>query len=255
MTALSSDSRPYDALAAVYDRWTADADHERWAAFIHSKLGGLALRAPTVLDLCCGTGRMTRLLAERGYQLTGVDRSPAMLGIARRSVPAGTALIEAELPELPAADASFSAVVCCFDSVNYFVTADGLDRLLGVVHRVLHPGGLFMFDVNTRYKLETVFGSSHYGDDRGDFAYVWRNRCHPAEQRTEFLITLFTRDGSRFVRHEEIHQQRWFSHVDLVVAATAHGFEVVSVTDDYTDTPTSPTTLRETWVLRSTVPK
>jgi len=246
---------PYDALAGVYDRWTADAAYDDWASFVDNLVPASG-SGRTILDLCCGTGRLSTALADRGFRVVGVDRSDAMLERARASLPDGTVLVRADLPDgLPAIDPYFAepvdAAVCSFDSVNYFVGAGDLARLFGQVARRLRPAGVFVFDLNTRHKLETVFGSSHYGDDQGDFAYVWRNRQHPAERITEFLITLFTRDGAGWVRSEEHHRQRWFAHEEVRAAAGSAGLSVDSVTADYGSAPATDTTLRETWVLRA----
>jgi SAM-dependent methyltransferase len=157
----------------------------------------------------------------------------------------------ATLPiEWPLDGRRFDAAVCAFDSINYFVVDGELQRLFQLVATALRPSGVFVFDVNSRHKLEDVFGSSHYGDDYGDFAYVWRNRTSGDEHRTTFLITLFVQDGTRFVRHEERHVQRWYSQDAIRLAAEGADLEVVSITDDYGLGACADTSLRESWVLR-----
>lgn len=243
--------QPYDALAAVYDRWTADNDYARWADFVHhrvSRAGGTRM-----LDLCCGTGTMMRLLQDRGYTVTGVDRSAAMLRKARAATTPDTVLICGEVPHVDLdEDKVFDAVICCFDSVNYFAEDDGLAGLFEFVARRIRPGGLFIFDLNTRHKLEKIFGSTHFGDDHGDFAYIWRNRCQPERSVTEFYITLFVRNGKGFERHKEKHVQRWFDQTEVRTGAREAGLVTQSITDDYTNTPPTPETMRETWVLERT---
>lgn len=193
---------------------------------------------------------MSRLLAEFGYAVTGLDRSESMLEQARQAT-SGLELIQVDLPgESPTMPEAFDAAICAFDSVNYFVADQALEELFIFVATAVRSEGLFVFDVNTRHKLEDVFGASHYGDDYGDFAYVWRNRTKAEQRTTEFLITLFTRDGTRFARHEERHTQRWYSHEEIASAATAAGFTVESVTDDYGLGKSTDETQRETWVLQ-----
>lgn len=241
--------RPYEALAEVYDRWTAENDYGRWAAYVHRHLADAEFS--TVLDVCCGTGTMTRMLQDFGYEVTGVDRSKNMLDRASANVRPGTPLKLADLPcNRVVEDGAFDAATCSFDSVNHFVSDEALRGLFGFVAAALRPSGLFIFDVNTRRKLQDVFGSSHYGDDHGDFAYVWRNRYDAESKRIQFLITLFTRGEMGFARHEEVHEQRWFSHDELNAVAAEAGFSVLTVSDDYTTQPTAPDCLRETWVLQ-----
>ncbi|WP_217231596.1 class I SAM-dependent DNA methyltransferase [Streptomyces anulatus] len=248
--------RPYEALAEVYDRWTAGNDYAGWAAHLRGAFAELEPEA-RLLDVCCGTGKLTALLEGQGFRVTGVDASQAMLKEAAAALPPGTPLHRVGLGTAGPAEelasrvgpAAHDAAVCTFDSVNYFL-GEGLLRLFEQVAGALRPGGLFVFDVNTRRKLEDVFGDSHYGDDLGDFAYVWRNRYDPAARTVRFLITLFTRDGAQYRKGEEEHLQQWYTHEEITSAARKAGFTVESVTDDYTNRPATPDTLRETWTLR-----
>ncbi|MEV7022790.1 class I SAM-dependent methyltransferase [Kitasatospora sp. NPDC093558] len=239
---------PYEALSAVYDRWTAENDYPRWADHLAGRFRAHG-RVSRVLDVCCGTGTITRLLQERGLDVVGVDGSPGMLAAARTRTAPGTELLEVRLPgPVPLPAASFDAAVCCFDSVNYF-RPDQLPQLFAGVAELVRPGGLFVFDVNTRHKLENLLGDSHYGDDLEEFAYVWRNRYHPEEHRCDFAISLFTQDGPGFVRQTERHSQWWFDPAEIRSAAAAAGFETVGVEDDYQEREPGPQTLRETWTL------
>ncbi|MBF9132212.1 class I SAM-dependent methyltransferase [Plantactinospora sp. S1510] len=238
----------YHGLADVYDRWTANNDYAGWARFT---LERLPTEGPArVLDICCGTGRLARLFATHGHDVVGLDGSEAMLAVARAEVPT----VRFDRAVLPAATlgepAAFDVAVCSFDSLNYLAGADELTRAFVRVGETLRPGGLFVFDLNTRHKLEDVFGDSHYGDDLGDFAYVWRNRTDRQARTTEFLISIFVADAEAYRRRTERHVQRWFDHSEVRAAAGAAGFTVEEVVDDYSDKPVSATTQRETWVLR-----
>jgi SAM-dependent methyltransferase len=239
---------PYDALSAVYDRWTAHNDYPRWAARI-DELFCAHGDVRRVLDLCCGTGSITALLQKQGREVAGVDGSPGMLEQARARTAPGTELLHVQLPApLPLPAASFDAAVCSFDSVNYF-RPDQLTPLFACVAQVLRPGGLFVFDVNTRHKLENVLGDSHYGDDLDDFAYVWRNRYHGGARRCDFAISLFTRGPEGFVKQTEQHAQWWFEPADIRCAAQAAGFAEATVTEDYRGHSPGPRAMRETWTL------
>lgn len=248
--------RPYDVLAEVYDRWTGENDYTGWAHFLEQFLGEPGPNT-RLLDVCCGTGRLTALLQRQGYDVAGVDGSAAMLAEAAKALSPGTPLLRADLTD-GSFDAGilssgprehFDAALCTFDSVNHFTGDGDLQALFAFVAQALRPGGVFVFDVNTRHKLETIFGDSHYGDDHGEFAYVWRNRYDPAARTTCFLITLFTRDGEMYRRGEEELVQRWYTHEEIIEGAHKAGFTVRSVTDDYSMRPVAPETLRETWVL------
>ena len=240
----------YEALAPVYDRWIAGGHYQEWAEFIAARLPASDTAPRRVLDLCCGTGTLAELLAERGFAVTGVDRSPAMLREARQRLPEDTSLVCAELLEFRP-DSVFDGVVCTFDSINYLVEDGELTIAFSTAHRALRSGGVFVFDVNTGHKLEHVFGDSHYGDDLDDFAYVWRNTYTPSTRRITFDITVFRqRSDGAYDRKTEHHDQRWFTHAEIEAAASAVGLEVAEVVDDYGTKPPGSTTLRESWVLR-----
>lgn len=244
--------RPYDALARVYDDWTAGNDYGRWARYIVD-VASLTVGS-SVLDLCCGTGRLTRQLHDAGMVVTGVDVSRPMLDRAARTLPEETVLLERDLAradlDLGVENGAFDACVCSFDSLNYFTDERALRAVFDHAAAALRPGGVLVFDVNTRHKLADVFGDSHYGDDLDDFAYVWRNRYDPESRSCRFLISLYIRDGDVFVRAEETHVQRWFERSELVGAAERAGLAVLAVTDDYTDRPAGSQSLRETWVVQ-----
>ncbi|MFI7590255.1 class I SAM-dependent DNA methyltransferase [Micromonospora sp. NPDC049359] len=238
---------PYAQLAPIYDRWTAENPYDRWADFVERRLKQHDARR--VVDLCCGTGRLTRLLRGRGFDVTGIDGSEEMLAQARAIDGEGADYL---LRTLPSADlgGTYDAGLCTFDSVNYMAADGALAELLRGVATALRPGGVFIFDVNTQRKIEQVFGSSHFGDDLDDFAYVWRNRYDAATRSIEFLITLFTRgDGASFSRATEYHRQRWFTEDELETACAESGFRVLEDLDDYTDNAVTPDTMRRCLVL------
>jgi SAM-dependent methyltransferase len=240
---------PYAYLAQVYDRWTAENQYEAWCDFVEEEWRAGPFEVRNVLELCCGTGTVLRHLAGRGYSVTGLDRSTHMLERAREKLGAGSPLIRAELPDLPA-DGPFDAVLCVFDSVNYLCDENDVRKTMQSVNRVLRPGGTFIFDVNSRRKLSDVFGLSHYGDDLEDFAYVWRNRFEPATSCCDFLITLFVRSPrGTYARYEERHRQRAYEQAHLAQLARSAGFAGIEIYDDYSQRPVHPETLRETWVL------
>ena len=240
----------YRHLAAVYDDWNLQANYDRWVDFIVR-----SIRAHTsgsrVLDVCCGTGTIMGRLAAAGFETVGVDASPEMLAVARDRLGPQAILHEMVVPGNRVLADTFDAAICTFDSINYFTApralADGLKWIAG--H--LADGGLLIFDINTRRKLEEILGNSHWGDDLGSFAYVWRNRLSVETCSVEFLITLFRRtEQERFERFEERHVQRWFEDDDVIDGAARAGLDVVGVWDDYSDTPASDATMRASWVLQ-----
>jgi SAM-dependent methyltransferase len=241
-------------MAQVYDRWMAHdgAPYEQWCGFIDAACRNHDSEVRTILEIGCGTGSMTRMLSERGYEVTGVDASAAMLEKARQKLGPSARLVHARLPEAETPDfGRHDAAICCFDVVNYFVEDGQLTGAFSQIRQGLRPGALFIFDVNTQYKLEMLFGDRSFGDDLGDFAYVQRARYDTRGHRCDLLLTFFLLEAGLYRRVTEHHVQRWFTDEEMNSALTDSGFEVLRTCSGYTDATRTSHTARDTWVVRA----
>jgi len=135
----------YDLLAPHYDAVTGDSAVE--AAFVHDIIRRRHNRAATVLDLGCGTGSMTALLAG-AYQVSGLDISPGMLAAARRKLPARTPLYLADMSSFRLG-VTFDVVVCAYQGINHLLSLPAWQRTFDRAYEHLNPGGLFIFDITT----------------------------------------------------------------------------------------------------------
>ena len=166
----------YTSLAGGYDSLTEDVQYEKRAAFLQKLLAKSTIPVHTVLDLACGTGTMTCLLAEAGYEMIGVDLSEDMLSEA-----AGKTVSPGKIPPIYLQQSmeeldlygTVEAAVCCLDSINYLTDARALKRALQRLHLFVAPGGVFLFDVNTPCKLRSLDGQV-FLDEREDLYCVWR---------------------------------------------------------------------------------
>ena len=166
----------YEFLAGCYDELTQDVGYARWADYLERHFARGALPVPTVLDLACGTGRLTRELALRGSEMIGADRSEELLSRAAEKCRglAGEPPIFLHQPmEKLDLYGTIDACVCCLDSVNYVTRPKGLQKAFERVHLFLMPGGLFLFDVNTPEKLRNLDGQM-FIDETDDAYCVWR---------------------------------------------------------------------------------
>ena len=151
----------YTSLAGGYDSLTEDVQYEKRAAFLQKLLAKSTIPVHTVLDLACGTGTMTCLLAEAGYEMIGVDLSEDMLSEA-----AGKTVSPGKIPPIYLQQSmeeldlygTVEAAVCCLDSINYLTDARALKRALQRLHLFVEPGCVFLFDVNTPCKLRSLDG-------------------------------------------------------------------------------------------------
>jgi SAM-dependent methyltransferase len=245
---------PYRAMALVYDRWMQHdrAPYEQWCSFIDRECRIHGPGVGDILEIGCGTGTMTAILRDRGYRMTGVDASPWMLEAARAKLGDTVPLILGRLPSSPA-DLDLGihdAAICCFDTANYLVSDGELAAGFRQIAAALRSGGLLIVDTNTRFKFEQLFGAYRFGDDLGEFAYVWRSHFDSTTGRCELVFSFFVAEGELYRRTVERHVQRAYSEAEVGAAMAEAGFTLVKSCDDYSDQPLSATTQRATWVGR-----
>lgn len=222
----------YDVIAASYDKLTAgDSDYGKWFGYID----GIARRhnVRRIVDLACGTGKMTKLLLDGGYDVVGVDNSEAMLAEARQKCRA--LFVCQDMAKLQLARPVDMAVCVC-DGVNY-IDKQSLVLFFRRVAANLMPDAPFVFDYSTPYKLQHVLADNVFYVDDDDETLLWTNKI--AGEALCMNITLFTRrkDGA-YDRQDERHKQ-WILPRDYVAECLAEaGFDTVEVTADYGQTVT-----------------
>ena len=218
----------YEALARRYDALTADVDHDAWADYLEKHFRRSPLPIRTVLDLACGTGAITCLLARRGYEMIGVDLSAEMLSVAAEKARDLTGVIPPLFLQQPMEDldlyGTIDAGVCCLDSVNYVTRPKDLLRAFRRVHLFLEPGGLFLFDVNTPEKLEGLDGGM-FIDETDDTYCVWRADYARRSRICTYGFDLFFREeDGLWRREEEVHQERAYTVEELTHMLREAGF-------------------------------
>lgn len=222
----------YDLLAKFYDRFNGDADYTAWGDYVEENFRRFCTqgRPELVLDLCCGTGKMTFELARRGYDMTGVDYSPEMLNVAREteeklSLPHPVLWLCQDAREFELYG-TVDACVCCLDSVNHLTGRGDLLKTFSLVHNYLIPDGLFLFDVNTKEKFSSVYGDRCYAFEEDGVFCSWQNDYRPKSGLCDFYITLFSEeaDGS-YTRQDEVQTERAYSLRQLRRALAECGFE------------------------------
>ena len=225
----------YEALAGQYDQLTGDVDYPRRADFLEKLLKKSRRPVRTVLDLACGTGTMTCLLTERGYELIAVDASEDMLAAAREKAQglAGEPplFLHQEMQRLDLYD-TVDAAICCLDSLNYLTDVRDLRRTLERLHLFISPGGLLVFDVNTVSKLRGLDGQV-FLDETEDVYCVWRAEFSRRTNICTYYLDLFTRQqDNRWRRDLEIHRERAYEAEELTELLTQAGFREIRTYGD-----------------------
>ena len=227
----------YSVLAKYYDQFTQnDCDYVSWSQYLY---GVAAKHAATeVVDVACGTGKMTKLLLERGLKVLGVDASEDMLAVARTKCKA--TFVKQDMKRLSLAH-PVDMAVCVNDGVNYLKP----NELAGFFTRVassLKSGAPFVFDVSSPHKLSNVLANNVFYLDEDGETLLWSNNF--ARNCVEMCLTLFVEDGSgKYTRFDERHVQ--YAHTDeqIVSALNACGFTLCEITADY-GKEVAPTSLR-----------
>lgn len=205
----------YTVLARCYDRLTSDVDREKWADYVerHFRRSKRAVRS--VVELGCGTGSLTRLLAERGYAMTAVDLSPDMLSVADQKCEGLDVLFLCQDMSRLALLEPADAVISCLDSVNYVTRPAAVKRTFQRVYKALAPGGSFLFDVKTPLALENAGGQT-YLDEDDDLFCVWRGEYSRKRRVCGYGLDLFVReeDGS-WSRGGEYHEEYAYTMDEL----------------------------------------
>lgn len=232
----------YGALAASYDGLMADGAYRRRAAFLERRLKKSPIPVETVLDLGCGTGTIACLLAERGYEVLAADGSGEMLTQAAakaEGLDRPPLFLQQAMPRLRLAR-PVDAVVSTLDSLNYLTAERDLRETFRRVRRCLKPGGLFLFDVNTPYKLRRMDGQL-YMDETEEAVCVWRTFFSEKKRVCTYQVDLFRlRPDGAWDRSFEEHRERAWSEEKLRNCLSEAGFSSVRLTGDLTDKPPRP---------------
>lgn len=230
----------YDLLAPFYDAVNRDIDYSVWADFIEKiiKREYFAGTPELVLDLGCGTGRMTCELARRGYDMTGVDSSPEMLDIAKLSAEKqgfGEKMLwlcqdmsEFELY------GTVDVTVSCLDCINHIWDTGKLTDCFKLVHNYLVPNGLFIFDVNGKHKFETVYSDNSYVFEDENKVCIWQNYYNKKSKMCDFYITVFQegKDG-RYERYDDVQRERMYTLRSIKKHLRECGFEFIGAYKDF----------------------
>ena len=233
----------YDSIASVYDNINSEIDYSAWADFIEKCFQRyLTVKPELVLDLACGTGSMTLELHTRGYDMIGADISEDMLSQAYEKAydrEISDVLFLKQDMRTFELYGTVGAVVCCLDSVNYLINDGDLEKCFSTVHNYLDPDGLFIFDVNTPYKFENIYGDQHYifedYDSYGSVAYCgWQNEYDPTTRLCNFYLSVFTQEeNGSYSRSDEMQTERCYTKEELKSCLTNCGFELIGFYGDY----------------------
>lgn len=240
----------YSAFAYVYDELMDNVPYDAWAEYLIGLLKENGVADGLICELGCGTGQLTRRLADAGYDMIGVDLSEEMLDVAREQeygvydcCEEEEALSEPSILYLQQDMRSFelygtvSAVVSICDSMNYMTTDEDLLQVFRLVNNYLDKDGIFIFDMNTEYKYRELMGDTTIAENREDVSFIWENLYDEEKRLNEYCLTLFTKAETEeeeegcaplYEKYEEVHLQRAYPLEEVKRMLTEAGMTFVA---------------------------
>lgn len=238
----------YRSFAYIYDRLMEDVPYDAWVTFVREQADAYDVTCKRMLDIACGTGELSIRLARAGYEVTAIDQSVDMLTVAENKAFEQGVTIPFFKQDMRALEhlGDFDCVTIFCDSLNYLATEEEVLASFRGAYEQLRPGGLFLFDVHSLYKISDIFMNETFGLNDEDISYVWHSYAGENPNSIEHELTFFVLDegSGQYTRFDELHEQRTFpitSYTDLLARA---GFDLKEITADFTSERPSDTSER-----------
>ena len=233
----------YTSFASVYDTFMDNIPYKEWAEYLVGLLKEYGIHDGLVLDLGCGTGNMTELLATSGYDMIGIDNAEDMLEIAKGKRAESGHDILYLLQDMREFElyGTVKAIVSICDSINYITEEEELLEVFRLVINYLDPKGIFIFDFNTVYKYSEVLGNQTIAEDRDECSFIWDNYYYEDEQINEYELSLFIKetDSDLYRKYQETHFQKAYDLETIKGLIERSGLEYITAYDAFTkDAPT-----------------
>lgn len=233
----------YNKFAKVYDELMNDFDYKEWFNYIEAIFKKYKKDPKKVLEMACGTGNLSEYFAEDGYKLTSFDLSDEMLARAYDKLNRykNVKLLKQDMIDFKFSG-NFEAIVSICDSVNYILKQDDLVKTFKNVYDHLEDGGIFIFDINSYYKLSKTLGNNIFIEDREDIFYTWENSFDEKTNICDFYLTFFLKQEEEYKRFDEHHREKAYKLGEVLEALKLAGFKTRHMYDCFTfDTPIEKT--------------
>ena len=226
----------YKEFANIYDVLMKDFDYKNWFNYIEDIFKKYNINPRSILEMACGTGNLSYYLAEAGYKLTCFDLSEDMLseayGKLRRFKNAK--LLNQNMIDFKFSN-KFDSVISICDSINYITEKEDLIKTFKNVWNHLDNNGIFIFDINSKYKLKHIIGNNIFVEDRDNIFYTWQNYYDEEKDICNFYLTFFSsEDGENFIRFDEEHMEKAYTIEEIRDILKDIGFSTVEYFNGFT---------------------
>lgn len=230
----------YTDFASVYDTFMDETPYDEWSFYLIELLREYQCEKELILELGCGTGTMTQLLAKAGYDMIGLDNSMEMLQIAKEKMEDTDQTILYLLQDMREFElyGTVKGIVSICDSVNYITDPKDLLKVFQLANNYLDPKGIFIFDFNTTYKYREVIGDTTIAENRDNCSFIWENYYHEEECINEYDLTIFVESQqSKYEKFTETHYQKGYELEEIKNIIQKSGLEFVVAYDAFTKNP------------------
>lgn len=219
----------YGKFAKVYDNLMVDFDYEEWFFYIQEIFKSYNKDPKKILEMACGTGNLSFYLAKARYDLTCFDLSEDMLSHAYDKLRKykNVDIMKQDMTKFKL-NKSFDAVISICDSINYITKEEELESVFKNVYEHLEKDGIFIFDINSYFKLKHVIGNNTFVEDSEDVFYVWENFYDEMADICEFYLTFFFKKHEmNYERFDEEHIEKAYKTTQIVELLKRAGFSKI----------------------------
>ena len=246
----------YDIFSSVYDILTENVEYERISHKICSLLHKNGVDRGLLLDLGCGTGTLSFLLEQKGFDIIGVDASEDMLSVAneKKYEDDSSALFLCQKAEELDLFGTIQCAVSTLDTFNHIDSIEKIEKAISLVSLFMDMNGIFIFDMNTPYKHKEILGNNTFVYDMDEVYCVWQNSYDENSEKTDIELDFFIKneDDECFERYSESFSEYVYDINEIISIIKKCGFTLLATTDDYSDNPVSDTTERITFICKKT---
>lgn len=221
----------YTEFSKIYDIFMEDVPYEKWKNQITDILYSYDIKKGIIADLGCGTGTLTRLMADAGFDMIGIDNSADMLSVALEKSCGEILYLLQDMREFELYG-TCAAIISRCDCINYIIEDEDLIKVFKLVNNYLDPGGLFIFDINSIYKYEHELSGNIMAENTEYGSYICENYYDFEAHINEYMLTIYMKtDEDLYYRHEEVHYQRAYGVDEIKSIAENSGLEFINVYD------------------------
>ncbi|MDO5027418.1 MAG: class I SAM-dependent methyltransferase [Tissierellia bacterium] len=222
----------YKEFSYYYDLLTFDIDYDKYASNIFKILQDHGIESGRMLEIACGSGNLTKRLAQKDFDILAFDNSLEMLNMAYdKLIDYGNVeLISQDMFEFPYEDFEFDVVVSLLDVINYVIEEDKLEKLFSSIYSSLKKGGAFIFDLNSEYKLKEVLGNKTYVYEKDNVFYTWENSLQG--DLVYFDLNFFVKENGLYSRFREEQVERYYPIEFIVNLLEKIGFSDITYVDE-----------------------